>query len=295
MYNFYKVRGQKHRHEFRHPFFKKNDTENLKIIKRKPVLKVYNKLMVVSGDETLVGNRATMVSKLQKMQEILAILGKQNEELVKLNHRMLQELSGVREAMSSKVKALITVMINAIMQPDSFIVDKCRELLAETPLQDPKINSNTYPNSQTSGENTPISEDCHSQILITIDRLYNLISLSTLGTSLDISENPEKSIENLNLFECEGDVVSGSINPQTPSQSRESIGNQQNSTRNEASSLFNINHMSFCDTSTTPQTFYTELSHRTPEDAEFEAFIEEVCRKASWVSMDRATTEEICD
>ena len=131
MYNFHKVKGQKHCHEFRHPFFIKDAVANFVYIRRKHVNKDSRKDFSASNDKVVSCSSAIMASKLLKMEEILQLMSKQNQNLKRINCDMMEELRSLQASWDLKVKDLIGLTFNFIQRPKSELGDKCRQFLID--------------------------------------------------------------------------------------------------------------------------------------------------------------------
>lgn len=131
MYNFHKVKGQKHRHVFRHPFFKRGDEESLKNIRRKHVGKELRQRSVQGNDKEMHPWNQLMTDKLCKFREVLDIMGKQNQDLVCINNRMVNELQHLKQGWQSKSKDLISLASNVINNPNSKLVDSLKAFMTE--------------------------------------------------------------------------------------------------------------------------------------------------------------------
>lgn len=105
MYNFHKVKGQKHRHVFRHPFFKRGDEDSLRNIRRKHVGKELR--VKTESEKEMHPWNALMADKLGKLREVLDIMARQNQDLVSINNRMVNELQTLKGAWQLKSKDLI--------------------------------------------------------------------------------------------------------------------------------------------------------------------------------------------
>ena len=134
MYNFHKVKGQKHRHVFRHPFFKRGDEESLKNIRRKHVGKELRLRSTQSNEKEMHPWNQLMADKLCKLREVLDIMGKQNQDLVCINNRMVNELQHLKQGWQSKSKDLISLASNVINNPNSKLVGGLKTFMAELGL-----------------------------------------------------------------------------------------------------------------------------------------------------------------
>lgn len=129
MYDFHKVKGQKYHHEFAHPFFKRDDEENLKLIRRKHVKKIHK--LKLDAKWTKISNLRSKVlkSKLAKMKEILELVIQQNHSLLSLNNRMMDELTSLKDIWASKSKDLLGLAIQLILKPDSSLINQYKAYL----------------------------------------------------------------------------------------------------------------------------------------------------------------------
>lgn len=134
MYNFHKVKGQKHRHVFRHPFFKRGDEESLKNIRRKHVGKEMRQRSTQSTEKEMHPWNQLMSDKLGKLREVLDIMGKQNQDLVCINNRMVNELQHLKQAWQSKSKDLISLTSNVINNPGSKLVGGLKAFMSQLGL-----------------------------------------------------------------------------------------------------------------------------------------------------------------
>lgn len=119
MYSFHKVKGQKHRHVFRHPFFKRGDEDSLRNIRRKHVGKELRQRVAQQSDKEMHPWNKLMADKLVKLREVLDIMCKQNQDLVGINNRMVNELQHLKHSWQSRSHELIALTANFVNNPNS--------------------------------------------------------------------------------------------------------------------------------------------------------------------------------
>lgn len=161
MYNFFKVRGQKYRHEFRHPFFKRDGLENLKYIRRKHVKKMSKANLNQNSKKNGNFNTHFANTKLSKMEEILHLMVQQNQSLININNQMTSSLKIAETDCPSKLKNFFELTIRAIKEPYSDLFNQCKDLLKKTA---PMMN-NLTPKALTYFLTTPNRESCSSNSL----------------------------------------------------------------------------------------------------------------------------------
>lgn len=133
MYHFSKVRGQK-LHEFRHPFFRRDATENLRYIRRKQVTKGLRRNSNINLKTCERPNNQVVNSKLMKLETVLASMIRQNRSLEDINEQMTEELNAARSVLNFKVRSLFELMAQLIQQPESIVADHCRDYLKSSQL-----------------------------------------------------------------------------------------------------------------------------------------------------------------
>lgn len=130
MYNFHKVKGQKHRHVFRHPFFKRGDEDSLRNIRRKHVGKEFKQRITQAGDKEMHPWNQLMSDKLVKLREVLDIMSRQNQDLVTINNRMVNELQHLKSSWQLKSKDLISMTANVVGNPNSRLASNLQTYMA---------------------------------------------------------------------------------------------------------------------------------------------------------------------
>lgn len=136
MYNFHKVKGQKHKHVFRHPFFKRGDEDGLRNIRRKHVGKEIRKGSVESGDREMHPWNRLMADRLGKLREVLDVMSKQNQDLVGLNNRMVNELQHLKQNWQMRSRDLIGMTASLVADPDSALAREMTTLMMSCGLTD---------------------------------------------------------------------------------------------------------------------------------------------------------------
>ena len=134
MYNFHKVKGQKHRHVFRHPFFKKGDEESLKNIRRKHVGKEIRQKSSQCAEKELHPWNQVVADKLSKLRDVVDIMGRQNQDLVCINNRMVNELQQMKQSWHLKLKDLISLTANVVDKPESRLVGSLQAFMTSLGL-----------------------------------------------------------------------------------------------------------------------------------------------------------------
>lgn len=119
MYSFHKVRDQKYRYEFRYPFFKQNNYDDLKYIRRKCVKLSTKKDAKNKLNKNFFLNEKRIYAKTFALKEILEMTVKQNTILVDINNQMTEEMKSIEESFKSKVKNLMGLMIEIFRNPES--------------------------------------------------------------------------------------------------------------------------------------------------------------------------------
>lgn len=130
MYNFHKVKGQKHRHVFRHPFFKRGDEESLRNIRRKHVGKEMRQRTGHADEKEMHPWNQHMADKLGKMREVLDIMSKQNQDLVTINNRMVNELQQLKHGWQLKSRDLVSLTSAIVHEPNSRLTNTLRAFMS---------------------------------------------------------------------------------------------------------------------------------------------------------------------
>ena len=127
MYNFHKVRGYRKVHVFRHPFFTKDNPENLKYVKRKSVKKTNIILDNKEEKSKSKSLRTKMISKLVKSQKLLDEKVKQNQDLRLLTKNLAVELRDIKTRCDAWIHQILTLLITVVQVPQSPLTDYISE------------------------------------------------------------------------------------------------------------------------------------------------------------------------
>lgn len=277
MYNFYKVKGQKHRNEFRHPFFKRDSLDNLKYIRRKHVKKSQaNNMGVNLVDDSLKRSGLSsqfMESKLAKMQEILKLMNKQNHDLMHINDRMLDELGNVEQILSSKLKQFLELVANIVITPQSPLVQQCEQLLINWKQRYPDLDGYLRQKPPLIVQSSQELENPNHLICLSIIDEINAVYQHFRN---EMSININKRSQSQNNISDSLYVLRNSYSP-SPSYDSSSF-NQLSNHENHIKLPFDISPLGLNHFLPSPRgPSFTQYALKTLEDMKFELFINEAC------------------
>ena len=194
MYHFFKVRGQAYKHEFRHPFFRRDAPESLKYIRRKQVNKIQKDNSNLGTKKGVVSTTHMLNMKMMKMEEVLGLMTKQNKDLASINDQMSEELGVAKIDLQSKTKDLFGLMAHIIAYPSSDVSRKCKEFMSETNFQSSELLQHVI---RTLCQKQPIclSVPQDMSILLMIDGLINIYHNSNQKCERDINELSVESVK----------------------------------------------------------------------------------------------------
>lgn len=141
MYSFHKVRDQKYRYEFRHPFFKKDNFDDLKYIRRKCVKSLKKKDLRQKTQKNNLSNNRNLYGQVVEMEKILEMTVKQNTVLVGINKQMVDEMKSIEVNFKSRVNNLMGLMVENVRNPESNLSINFRN--HKTDLQKERPNLDT--------------------------------------------------------------------------------------------------------------------------------------------------------
>ena len=143
MYNFYKVKSKRNQQEFRHPFFRRDQANDLKYIKRKNVNK---KLKQCSEspvkEEPLSLSNINVKEQIDKLQGVLDFIAEQNKTLIKTNKDIISQLYSSKGECEAQIKELLSMMFVTISVNNAKLTTELRDYLTSL-----KINQSMIPNS----------------------------------------------------------------------------------------------------------------------------------------------------
>lgn len=200
MYHFFKVRGQKQQHEFRHPFFRRDAPENLKYIRRKHVKKMPKGTTSVHAKKSINHSTHMLSTKLTKMEEIVMLMNKQNDDLVNINAQMAEEMQIAQDDLCTKTRVLFDLMGRAVEDPQSVTINNCRRLLD---LPNSISAKHTKQQMQEMAKQLcadAITSCSDMSILLMIDNLTNMSQVSSCEGKRDINELSLDSLQNDQKF-----------------------------------------------------------------------------------------------
>lgn len=284
MYSFYKTRGQKYRHEFRHPFFRKDDVKSLTYIRRKHVKKGYEINFNENLQKSDFQSTQALAMKLSKMKEILQMMAKQNRDLVLINSKMSEELRNINKTVGEKVKDLVGLMTNIIIQPDSSMALRCKELLTKIIPEGSNFNLKNIGEMLTNHNSIDMLNQHNINALNILDELnviYKYYSTYTIHMNSNSQLINNECINSLPEINDNKSTKSSNYTSQT---SYLHIHSQQIIDQTQINSP--------CDMS--PLGFYKQLpspilltsnhhSYKTPEDVRFDAFMKDIGDYSSWI------------
>lgn len=271
MYNFHKVKGQKHRHVFRHPFFKRGDEESLKNIRRKHVGKEIRHRSLQSVDKEMHPWNQLMADKLGKLREVLDIMSKQNQDLVGINNRMVNELQHLKHSWQIRSQDLISLTSTIVHQPNSRLVSSIQSFISSLGFDNGAQNLPTFTDVQD------FFNSCQSD---QFKNEMNIFFVTEQLTSLYKSRH-NKSISNefmnqkgnkANLRGNESSYTNGSTNNNTSGLT----GNNSNEfgADRHCNSVDDISQFDFTEEySGASEKFFDFYCRSKAENAEFESFI----------------------
>lgn len=154
MYSFYKVKSKRNLQEFRHPFFRKDQANDLKYIKRKNVNK---KLKLVNncwskGDQIDV-SKNQVKEQIDKLQSVLEFISEQNKTLAMTNRSIISQLHNSRGFCEEQIRELTAMMFVTISVNNRRLKDELRDFISSL-----NINLSMVPSS-VFGERNLINVD----------------------------------------------------------------------------------------------------------------------------------------
>lgn len=277
MYHFFKVRGQKQYHEFRHPFFRRDAPEGLKYIRRKHVRKNQKEESVTAPRKSSNINMQILNMKLSKMEEILQLMMRQNTDLSNINNQMSEELCHARADMQLKTHELFDLMAMAAENPDALIITKCREFMRSTdsPLRDvmpTELQALLY-KCKEQGTNLPYDMN----ILFIIESLSNIYANCRSNARCDLNELTLDSLPAQN-----NDCASSYMTIYSPRDNFNPQAEEEVPVHTCYSSPFGLRSSGYNYEMTSP--VHEQLNHTqymTLDDMKYEVFINNSCDTAA--------------
>ena len=143
MYNFYKVKSKRNQQEFRHPFFRRDQADDLKYIKRKNVNKKFKECSESPvKEETVHLSNINVKEQIDKLQGVLDFIAEQNKTLVKTNKDIVAQLYNSKMICEAQIKEFLAMMFVTINISNAKLTNELKDYLASL-----KINQSMIPNS----------------------------------------------------------------------------------------------------------------------------------------------------
>lgn len=143
MYNFYKIKSKKNQQEFRHPFFRRDQANDLKYIKRKNVNKKLKQISdMPSKEELTVLSNSNVKEQIDKLQSVLDFIAEQNKTLVLTNKNIVGQLCNSKMSCEAQIRELITMLFVTLNVPHNRLLTDFKVYLASL-----KINQASIPHS----------------------------------------------------------------------------------------------------------------------------------------------------
>lgn len=131
MYSFYKVKTKRNRQEFRHPFFRRDQPDDLKYIKRKNVnKKMRNTCGSKIMDDKISQQKTNIREQIDKLKGLLEFIAEQNQALEQTNTNILTQLFNARSFCESQLREFISMIFVTLKVPNAKLMNELRDYLA---------------------------------------------------------------------------------------------------------------------------------------------------------------------
>lgn len=130
MYSFYKVKSMRNRQEFRHPFFRRDQPNDLKYVKRKNVNKNQrNNCESRIKSERIIQTKTNTKDQIDKLKAALDFIAEQNKTLRQTNLDIVTQLYSAKDLCQSQLRDFISMMFVMMNVPNAKLVNEIKDRL----------------------------------------------------------------------------------------------------------------------------------------------------------------------
>ena len=131
MYSFYKVKSRRNQQEFRHPFFRREQPDDLKYIKRKNVNKRLKAMPETPVKEEPVAlSHSKVREQIEKLQGVLDFIAEQNKTLAQTNRNIVGQLYSSKSYCEAQIRDFIGMMFVTMSVPNVQLNNDIRRYMA---------------------------------------------------------------------------------------------------------------------------------------------------------------------
>ena len=130
MYSFYKVKSRRNQQEFRHPFFRRDQPDDLKYIKRKNVNKRLKQMPETPvKEEPLTLSHSKVCEQIEKLQGVLDFIAEQNRTLAQTNRNIVGQLFSSKSYCEAQIRDFISMMFVTMSVPNTRLINDIRQYM----------------------------------------------------------------------------------------------------------------------------------------------------------------------